>query len=232
MIKRDNYSGLAGYYDFFTARPLSSCRRRIVNVCRENGIKKIVDLACGTGALSFLLWHEAGVRATGVDASPAMLRQARLRRARLRRARSRPQEQPPTPQHAAAGDNAAPAFILGLAETTPFADKTFELAILSLVLHETMVSPMRLMAEAARIADRVLILDYRLAERNLELPAALLAHIPEFLAGREHYAAFREYMRNGALQGLLYQAHETLGLDCPREWSCGGGALGLALCSG
>ena len=223
MIERDNYLALAKYYDFFTLRMLSSCRRKVNSICRENGIRRVADLACGTGALAFSLWRESGIKVTGIDSSPAMLERSR---ARLKK------EQDASISSGHGADiNAVPEFILGRAEATPFADKYFELAVLSLVLHETPASPMLLVEEAARIADKVLILDYRLAERNLELPATFLAHIPEFLAGREHYANFLSYMHKGALQGLLYRARNTLGLHCLHEWSCGGGVLGLALCS-
>lgn len=222
MAKCDNYRVLAKYYDFFTLRALSSCRRRINDVCRENGVRRVADLACGTGALAFSLWRESGIKVTGIDSSPAMLARsmARLEEERGALISSGYDEDM----------NAAPEFILGRAEATPFADQSFELAALSLALHETSASPAGLVEEAARIADKVLILDYRLAERNLELPAAFLAHIPEFLAGGEHYANFRKYMRKGALQGLLHRVRKTLGLHCLREWSCCGGALGLALC--
>lgn len=224
MTDNDKYLGLAKYYDFFTLRMLSSCRNRIATVCRENGVSRVVDLACGTGALAFSLWHESGIQVTGIDSSPAMLKQG------IKRLQKEQELSTSTGSGKGGHSTAAPNFIIGQAEATPFEEKFFELAVLSLVLHETQTSPMRLVAEAARIAEQVLILDYRLAERNLELPAVFLAHIPEFLAGREHYANFRRYMRQGALQGLIYQARESLGLHCIREWSYGG-ALGLALCA-
>lgn len=221
----DNYRVLAKYYDFFTLRMLSSCRRMINSLCRENGVRRVADLGCGTGALAFSLWRESGIKVTGIDSSPAMLERSM---ARLKKERGASMNAGSAGQ--GVDMNAAPEFVLGRAEATPFADKSFELAVLSLTLHETSAPSTALVEEAARIADKVLILDYRLAERNLELPATFLAHVPEFLAGGEHYANFRKYMHEGALQGLLHRVRKTLGLHCPREWSCLGGALGLALC--
>lgn len=48
-----------------------------------------------------------------------------------------------------------------------------------------------------------IIAEYRLAERNLDLPAVALGHIRECLTGGAHYAHYRAFMTGGALEGFV-----------------------------
>lgn len=72
------YEGLAACYDEFTedvSYPLWADFFEKLFHSHETEVKSVLDLACGTGTLSFLL-AERGYEVIGVDASPDMLSQA------------------------------------------------------------------------------------------------------------------------------------------------------------
>lgn len=70
------------------------------------------------------------------------------------------------------------------------------------------------------------IAEYRLAERNLDLPAVALAHTQEWLTGGAHYAHYRAFMAAGALEGFV----RALGLAIvARQRAMGGAAAVVTL---
>jgi ubiquinone/menaquinone biosynthesis C-methylase UbiE len=72
--------------------------------------RRILDVGCGTGRLALALSEGHGAVVTGVDPSPEMLAVAR-------------------------GKEPAATWVLGHAESLPFADGAFERAVSSLVIH-------------------------------------------------------------------------------------------------
>lgn len=72
-----NYSVLAKYYDRFSHNDCDyeSWSQYLSAVAKSNGVKTIVDLACGTGKMTKLLVKN-GFSVIGVDSSPEMLQQA------------------------------------------------------------------------------------------------------------------------------------------------------------
>lgn len=73
------YTHLAAVYDTWTAQnPYDAWAARIAAWFGETEVHRVLDLCCGTGALTELL-IKAGFQVTGVDRSPAMLTQARRR---------------------------------------------------------------------------------------------------------------------------------------------------------
>lgn len=196
----DPYARVAAWYDTLLDPVLDEVRRAIVAVCRARGLPRVLDACCGTGRQCAAL-RGAGLTCVGADRSPAMLRVARTAVA---------------PRHLLHADACA----------LPFAAGRFDVVVLSLALHE-MPEAMgnAVLAEALRVAPRVLLADYRLAERNLDLPAVLFAHLPERLAGREHYRNFRGFMGRGGVEGVAHGA----GLSIRHRERLLGGAGALLL---
>lgn len=196
----DRYATIAGWYDLATARLLEDVRLRLVRLCRGAGFSRVLDIGCGTGALTRKLL-DAGMRVTGIDGSPSMLRLAAER----------------LPE-------AAPLVMGGL--PLPFPDGAFDASVLALVLHESDDDPCRILMEALRVAPYCVVLELRMPERNLDLPAHGAVHMVERLAGKEHYARFRNFARLGFLRGVAALA----GAAIVSEESLMAGGIVLALC--
>ncbi len=196
----DPYARIAEWYDLLLNPVLDGVRRTVAHVCRAEGLLRVLDACCGTGRQCAVL-RGAGVACVGADLSPAMLGAAR----------ASPRSLP---------------LLRADARVLPFADGSFDAVVLSLALHEMPeATGNAALAEALRVAPRVLLADYRLAERNLDLPAALFVHLPERLAGAEHYRNFRGFMARGGVEGLAHRA----GLTVIRRERLFGGAGALLL---
>ncbi len=193
----DDYAGLARLYDQLTARPMAASRRKLALLCRRLNLRRVLDLGCGTG-LQMRELEKAGIFCAGVDCSQAMLEQARLNLSGSGRA----------------------ALFNASARELPFKDSAFDAALICLMLHESACPAPALLAEALRVAGKVLILDWHVPERNLDYPGWLLTNTIERLAGKKHYARFRAYARSGGLPGLIAAAPE---LEAARDERLSGG---------
>lgn len=189
-----DYDGIARFYDQVTGWALKPMRRAMASLAAKSGAASVLDIGCGTG-LQLLELERHGIRAVGVDNSAAMLEVARRRL-----------------YHALNGANTAGLIAASGAEL-PFEADSFDLAIFSLVLHESEDEPFRLLDEALRVAPRLYVLDWGMAERNLDYPARLPVRLVERLAGRRHYEAYKNYMRRGALEGLIERYQRQRGVN-------------------
>jgi SAM-dependent methyltransferase len=111
--------------EIYTAGPSDIPSERLVRFALEHAGREIVDLGCGFGGYAARL-QEAGRRVVGVDLDPAFVEEARSR-----------------------GVEATVADVTA----TPFADRTFDTAILFEVL-EHIPQPERVLREALRIVRR------------------------------------------------------------------------------
>ena len=175
---RDEYRSLARWYDLVLTPFLHSLRADVARSCRDFELRSVVDVGCGTGAQCLRL-QKSGLRCFGVDPSPAM--------------------------RAVAGEKLN-TLIAADACRLPLADQCCDAALLSLVLH-TMPPEARLPAlrEACRVGRHVLVIDFRNPERNLDTPAALLVRAVERLMEGGHYACYRNFMKQRAVEGLIEQ---------------------------
>ncbi len=161
---------------------------------------RVLEVGCGTGALAFRLAPQAA-EVVGVELSPAMIGYARRRLS------------------AAAAPNVS--FVLGdaAAALAGRADASFDVATMVLVLHE-MPAETRpgVLREAARLARRVLCLDYSVPLPHG--PLGLLYRGLELAAGVEHFRAFRGFSSLGgtgaiaASAGLSYRHLRTVAGRC------------------
>jgi len=202
---RDRYGARAARsYRSLIDPLLVRLRLRIVRVCRELGAKDILDIACATGAQCRALGR-AGLHATGLDLSEAMIAAARKSKGRNVR------------------------YVQGSAYELPFDALGFDAAVLSLALHEHTESEREVMvAEALRVLrpDGLLILaDYTRPRHPPVHIAWQLIRLVEWIAGPEHNAGFRDYVGRGDLAGLI----DRMDLDLAEMRLSHFGAIGIAV---
>lgn len=242
----DDYLHIAPVYDAVTARFLQKPRERIAAVCRENALMRVLDVGCGTGQL---LQNLAGTvdLAVGMDMSDSMLLQARATAHSLQtnghslqvaahpprtNAHSlRTSEYPPRTTadnrgraHLLQGNMECPPFLAHAPRSSVDAEYCFDAVVFSLVLHETR-QPERLLEQAFTVAPRVIALEWRMPERNLDYLGAFWVPVIERLAGKEHYRRFRQFIHCGGLRGLAQRVDAELVYEEPLR----GGSLVLAI---
>ncbi|WP_291318322.1 class I SAM-dependent methyltransferase [Desulfonatronospira sp.] len=181
MNRHDPYFSAAPFYDLAVTPFLHRIRKAICIQLQKMQVKKVVDLGCGTGRQLELL-HRQGFQACGVDFSAAMLKKA-------------------------ADYSSSTALFQADITRTPFLGHSFDSALLSLALHENPWTVQQaIIAEALRITrpkGALLLLDHCPASSRAGKIIHLLTHIPERLAGKNHYRNYLEFMKKGGLQGLF-----------------------------
>lgn len=161
---------------------------------------RVLEVGCGTGALALRLGQKAS-EVVGVELSPAMVAYANRRLA----------------------TTAAPnvSFVLGdlVAALADRPESSFDIATMVLVLHEMPVgAPPGVLREAARLARRVLCLDYSVPLPRS--PLGLLYRGLELAAGPEHFRGFRAFSARGGMEaiaagaGLGYRHLRTVAGGC------------------
>jgi len=179
-------------------------RPKIVRICRELGIRTILDIASATGAQCRALGR-AGIQSTGIDLSEDMIRIA----SRI------------------GGRNVR--HVHGSAYELPFENASFDASLLILALHEhTEEERNTMISEALRVLrpeGHLIVADY-------DAPPHAILHLPwqvirliEELAGPEHRSGFKEFLSAGGLDGLL----ERYGLKAKRRARSHFGAVGIAV---
>jgi ubiquinone/menaquinone biosynthesis C-methylase UbiE len=201
-----DYQTSARYYDLLVNPLVNSLRQAALRMCPLQTGMSMLEAACGTAA-NLALFQKAGWRVTGLDHSPAMLAVARrklLPPARIYR---------------------------GSADHIPFADGSFDLALIMLALHE-MPQAMRLgtLAEMRRVVKpggNLLLVDFHPGPVRLPLGWVNKTGIAlvERRAGGDHYQGYLDFMRRGGLLPIL----EAAGLSAERVEITWGGAAALVL---
>jgi ubiquinone/menaquinone biosynthesis C-methylase UbiE len=159
----------------------SGVRERIVRVCPPRAGQRVLDIGAGTGT-QLAAYQQAGALVHGIDASPTMLA---LSRARL-------------------GESAR--LDLGDAAQLPYAGKTFDLVLVTYVLHEIpRAAHAQVIAECQRVLKdegRIVIVDFdgvpAFPGRGFSQASILLA---KMLMGP--YGHFRDYVKHGGLSELV-----------------------------
>lgn len=202
-MDRDPYRRIAKWYDR-VLEPMNTPLRAIAMkmLPSTTGIA-VLDVGCGTG--SFLTdFADAGCRAFGLDASPAMLEQAG------RRLVSRAD------------------LCLGDATRLPYDRGSFDLIVAAMVLHELdeaiRIAVLDEMTRTLKPDGRVLVIDFNSGGlRARGLLTRSLSLVAEVVAGRTHFRNFRSFMAIGGLPALLRRSDLTI----DRERNVAGGNMGL-----
>ena len=175
---------LSGFiYRIFIDPLLSGLRKSVAE--HVDPSYRVIDVACGTGALSLALAEKA-IHVTGIDLSDDMIITAQ-RTARRRGATNVSFE------------------LHDASDLSPYRDGEFDLAVTSMAIHQFEAQlAIRILAEMKRISHRVIIADY-----NHNMAAGLSKRIAwglERMAGGDHYRNFRIYMQNGGAPWFVRQA--------------------------
>jgi SAM-dependent methyltransferase len=164
--------------------PLISGLRKSVAV-HVDPSHRVIDVACGTGALS-LAMAEKAMHVTGIDLSEDMMITAQ-RTAQRRGATNVSFE------------------LHDASDLSRYRDGEFDLAVTSMAIHQFEAElSIRILDEMKRISHSVIIADY-----NHNMPEGLSKRIAwgiERMAGGDHYRNFRIYMQNGGAPWFVKQA--------------------------
>ena len=170
---------------------LGDLRNSVVELARINAGDRVLDVCCGTGDQVFHYLRKGAV-ATGVDRDPGMIELAEKDRERQ-------------------GFNNV-NFRRGSAAKLPFWDGYFDCASISLGLHEmNRDERSRVVSEMKRVvkkAGNLIFVDFNVPSPNNSI--ACLINAVEFLAGKDNYRRFRDYMAQGGLNQLLKENQLTV----------------------
>jgi ubiquinone/menaquinone biosynthesis C-methylase UbiE len=202
----DPYKRVAQIYDK-VFEPLNSGLRSIgMKMFSPREGMAVLDVGCGTG-VHLELYQKVGCDVFGIDLSSSMLKVARRR----------------------LGEKAH--LHLGDASKMPYSGKTFDLIIMSTVLHEM---PDEVRSAVLHESERVIKTDGRILLIDFH-PGPVrpfkgwvyksIINLAEVLAGRDHYRNYRNFMGNEGLQGLI----SSHGLTIDQKKIVSGGNMALFL---
>jgi len=178
-----NFSVKGFLYRVFIDPLIKGLRRGVTSMITPG--ESVIDIACGTGALSLAIATRAGL-VTGIDLSEDMIFTAR-RVAVRRRAQNVAFE------------------LLDATNLSCYHDGRFDTAVSTMAMHQfDPETGVRVLSEMRRIAGRIIIADYSCPMRPG--PAAWLARMMERAAAGEHYRNFMRYMERGGLERLAAEA--------------------------
>jgi demethylmenaquinone methyltransferase/2-methoxy-6-polyprenyl-1,4-benzoquinol methylase len=179
-------------YATFVDPILSGTRRAMLRAVPAGA--RVLDVACGTGDLARILASKAS-EVVGVELNPERVAWASKRASPKTR------------------------FQVGDARALPFADRSFDLATISMALHEMPAAHRPVVfEELLRVAPEALVVDYTVPQpRN---PMALGVRGIEGVAGAEHYRGFRSFLEQGGLVGLAERAGARAALEATTTWGC------------
>lgn len=145
---------------------------------------RVLDVCCGTGDQAFY-YAKAGIIATGIDSNPNMLKLIRKDK-----------------RNQVFGNI---AFQLADAQNLPFRDSFFDYTSISFALHEKeRIVRDEVISEMKRVVKKggaLIFIDFQ-----APLPQNLFPYLIkaiEFIAGREHYRNFNDYIEQGGLNEIL-----------------------------
>lgn len=176
-----SFKGL--FYRLFIDPMISGIRRRVAEMVEPG--ETVIDIACGTGALSLAMAGQAR-HVTGIDFSEEMILTAR----RMAQGRK---------------TGTASFELRDATNLSCYPDNRFDLAVTSMAMHQfNPETGVKVLSEMNRIARRVIIADYNCP--MMRGPGAALAWGIECAASGDHYRNFREYMRKGGMGKLTEEA--------------------------
>ena len=162
-------------------RPMRSYVHEFIGVAEGS---RVLDVCCGTGEQA-LYYSSKGLVAAGIDFDPCMTGAARAKNRKLRL----------TNVH----------FQTASAQHLPFSDSVFDCASISAAIHENERSDIdRIISEMKRVVKEggaLVLVDYK-----VPLPQLISAYFSfalEYLAGREHWRCYRDYVGQVGMDGIL-----------------------------
>lgn len=191
-------------YRKFIDPSLYGIRKRVASLVSEN--TRVIDIGCGTGDQLFHLSHQIH-SGTGVELSETMINTCQA-------------------QAAYRGiENCE--FLLADASHLPHLNNHgFDYAISSMVIHE-MPERFRLpvLNEMKRLGKTIILVDWIFPQPSTWKKMG--THTVERMAGNEHYAGFRSFMKAGGMPALL----EQIGLNVLETQITSKGTIQLWVCT-
>lgn len=184
----DNYENIARFYDMVTAFFLEKARTAAVDICRETGARRILDVGCGTGIMAQKLMR-SGNTVVGLDSSPAMLSIAGKTLTRNKQ---------------------SPVFVFADAGHPPFQPGSFDLALYSLILHESSSDAEDLLQAGFQLAPLALVLEWRLPVSFFDRASLIWRHVIERMAGSGHYQRFCHFLEHGGVHGIARRSEASV----------------------
>jgi len=167
------------FYDNLIAPNQDRMFGEIKNLIEPNS--SVIDVGCGTGRFSFSIADRANML-VGVDLSSKNITKANQTLQRY--------------------PNKKISFLHTNLANLVAQNHHFDYAVMTYVIHEVNFEDrIPLMNEMAKVADNIIIGDYL-------VPAtkgfwSMLNNIVEFLAGKEHFSNFKNFVTNNGLLGLM-----------------------------
>jgi len=169
-----------GFYSTFIDPVLAKMRTRLADNVEKG--KKVIDIACGTGAQVFELAPKSEF-VVGVDLSDSMIKKAFQLKNKYK------------------VEN-VDFKICDATNLSDFRNEQFDYATMSLALHQFQPEiHASILNEMKRISEKIIIVDYA-----VPLPKNIIGYgskWAEFMAGIEHNRNFRKYYKIGGLNTIL-----------------------------
>lgn len=205
-MSTETFINFARWYDPLFEGVLGGLRAEAARVVSPQEGMKVLDVGCGTGA-QLAIYQKGGCQVFGIDLSHPMLRVARSN----------------------LGDRAT--LSLGDAVRMPYPERTFDLVISSLFLHQ--LNPglrVGVLKEAVRVLrpeGQIILIDFHAQDRRSikgKFTHAFISLI-EFSAGWEHFSNSRDFLAQDGIPPLA----ADLGLKNRKTIVVGNGNLGVYL---
>jgi ubiquinone/menaquinone biosynthesis C-methylase UbiE len=166
------------FYHKLFDRELTAAREIAVDLVLEGS--SVLDIACGTGQLCFALKARKNCRVVGIDLSLRQLRFAEK-----------------------SNSNGEVTFLhMDATNLVGIDDHSFDYAAVLFLMHElTREQQARVLTEASRVADKIVIID-----SVVPLPKNLGGRLIRFVEatfGRDHNRNFKDFLANNGIHGIL-----------------------------
>jgi len=162
---------------------LKDVREFVLNFSEIKPGEKVLDIGCGTGDQAVYFAKKEAIVA-GIDINPKMIGRALMRKKK---------------------EGLEVYFQGGDATNLPFLEPVFDVAVISLVLHEIENKDRdKVISEMKRVVKkcgRLIFIDF-----NCPLPksmASFFVNLIEFFVGKKHWQNFKSYLKEGGILKIL-----------------------------
>ena len=162
---------------------LKSVRLKVLEFSQAQKNSFVLDVCCGTGDQAFY-FAQISENVFGIDLDQGMLKLAKQKMQKQQN---------------------AVCFKIANATNLPFEDNYFDIITISLALHEkeeeVRIKVIEEMKRVVKPNGRIIVADYK-----TPLPKNLIGwsiRIVEFLAGKNHFTCFKDYLKKQGVRDLL-----------------------------
>jgi ubiquinone/menaquinone biosynthesis C-methylase UbiE len=170
-------------YDKLIDPFLKDVREFVLNFSEIKPGERVLDIGCGTGDQA-IYFAKRGAIVAGIDINPKMIGRALMRKKK---------------------EGLEVYFQGGDATNLPFLEPVFDLAVISLVLHEIESKDRnKVISEMKRVVKkggRLIFVDF-----NCPLPKSMTSffvNLIEFFVGKKHWQNFKSYLKEGGILKIL-----------------------------